>query len=84
MLSYSIRDNLCNTLTRKYRDEIGLYQAAQEQYKADTLDKVFRQVKIVQPDITDEEMGVILKSEEGRNDLYRELVLAGSVSSEAK
>jgi len=79
-----IRDNLCNMLTRKYCDEIDLYQAAQQEYKKATLNKIKRQVKIVKPDITDEEVDTVLKSPGGRDDLYKELVLAGGVAKEVK
>jgi hypothetical protein len=46
-IMYTIH-SLINTVS----NEIGLYQAAQEQYKLDTLNKMRQQGKIVKPDIT--------------------------------
>jgi len=79
-----VRDNLCHTLTRKYCDEIGLYQAAQETFKRETINKIKRQVQIVKPNATDEEVKEVLTSEGGRDALYRELVLDGRVSPQVQ
>lgn len=45
-----IRDNLTNTLTRKFVDVMKDYQNAQTKYKAFIKHKVQRQVQIVKPD----------------------------------
>ena len=45
-----IRDNLTNTLTRKFVDVMKDYQNAQTKYKAFIKNKVQRQVQIVKPD----------------------------------
>mmetsp|Transcript_1724 Transcript_1724/g.4104 ORF Transcript_1724/g.4104 Transcript_1724/m.4104 type:complete len:323 (-) Transcript_1724:189-1157(-) len=79
-----IRENLCNTLTRKFIDEMKLYQNAQQKYKSDIKKKVTRQVQIVKPDATDEEVDMVLRSEGGREALYRESILAGDVSDSIK
>jgi t-SNARE complex subunit (syntaxin) len=47
-----IRDNLSNTLTRKFVDVMKEYQNAQQKYKTDIKKKVKRQVQIVNPDAT--------------------------------
>ena len=44
-----IRDNLVNTLTRKFVDVMKEYQNAQTKYKTDIKKKVKRQVQIVKP-----------------------------------
>jgi len=79
-----IRENLCNTLTRKFIDEMKLYQNAQQKYKSDIKKKVTRQVQIVKPDATDEEVDMVMRSEGGREALYRESILAGDVSDSIK
>lgn len=84
MFHHRIRANLFNTLNRKYCDEIQRYQAAQQAYKKETMRKIKRQVQYVKPNVTDDEVQIILKSEGGREALYRELVLEGRVSAEVK
>lgn len=80
----SIRENLCNTLTRKFIDEMKLYQNAQQKYKSDIKKKVTRQVQIVKPDATDEDVDMVMRSEGGREALYRESILAGGVADPIK
>jgi hypothetical protein len=80
----SVRENLCNTLTRKFIDEMKAYQNAQQKYKTDIKKKVARQVQIVKPDATDEEIDMVMRSEGGRDALYREQILAGSVNDQIK
>jgi Syntaxin len=46
---------MVTTLTRKFVDEMKLYQQAQQTYKSDLKNKVKRQVLVVKPDATDEE-----------------------------
>jgi len=72
-----IRVNLCSTLTRKFIDEMKNYQKAQQSYKNDIKSKVQRQVKIVKPDATPEEVDQVMKSEGGRDQLYKEKILRG-------
>ena len=47
---------MCNTLTRKFIDEMKDYQKAQQDYKTDIQKKMKRQVQIVKPDATDQEV----------------------------
>jgi len=79
-----IRANLCNTLTRKFIDEMKAYQAAQQKYKTDIKKKVKRQVQIVNPDATDEDVDKVLQSKNGRDALYRQQILAGGVNNEVQ
>lgn len=75
---------MCNTLTRKFIDEMKNYQSSQQQYKTDIQKKMKRQVQIVKPDATDEEVDAIMKSEGGRDALYKEQILAGGVNDQIK
>jgi len=79
-----VRENLCNTLTRKFIDEMKGYQNAQQKYKTDIKKKVARQVQIVKPDATDEDIDAVMRSEGGRDALYREQILAGGVNDQIK
>ncbi len=72
------------TLTKKFIDEMKTYQQAQQRYKTDIKNKVTRQVKVVSPDATEEEIDAVLKSEGGRDALYKKKVLAGSINDEIK
>jgi t-SNARE complex subunit (syntaxin) len=60
------------------------YQSAQQKYKTDIKTKVKRQVQIVKPDATDEDIDQVLKSEGGRDALYKESILAGGVNDQVK
>ena len=61
-----------------------IYQQAQQQYKTDIKKKVKRQVQVVKPDATDEEVDAVLKSEGGRDALYKQSILAGGVNDQIK
>lgn len=60
------------------------YQASQQKYKTDIKKKVTRQVQIVKPDATEEEIDAVMRSEGGRDSLYRERILAGGVNDQVK
>lgn len=79
-----VRKNMTTTLTRKFVDEMKLYQQAQQQYKTDIKKKVKRQVQVVKPDATDEDVERVMKSEGGKDALYKEKILAGSVNDQIK
>jgi t-SNARE complex subunit (syntaxin) len=72
------------TLTRKFVDEMKMYQQAQQQYKSDLKKKVKRQVLVVKPDATEEEVEAVMKSEGGRDALYKERILSGGVNDQIK
>lgn len=80
----SVRKNMTTTLTRKFVDEMKAYQQAQQQYKTDIKKKVKRQVQVVKPDATDEDVDRVMKSEGGKDALYKEKILAGSVNDQIK
>jgi t-SNARE complex subunit (syntaxin) len=60
------------------------YQNSQQTYKNDMKKKVARQVQIVKPDATEEEIDAVMRSEGGRDALYREQILAGGVNDQIK
>ena len=84
MYGSSVRENLCNTLTRKFMDEMTAYQKAQQNYKMDIANKIKRQVQIVKPDATDEDIDAVMRSEGGRDALYRDQILAVGVNDQIK
>jgi t-SNARE complex subunit (syntaxin) len=61
-----------------------VYQASQQKYKTDIKKKVTRQVQIVKPDATEEEIDAVMRSEGGRDSLYKERILAGGVNDQIK
>ena len=79
-----VRDNLVNTLLRKFIDEMKRYQNAQQQYKTDVKKKVTRQVQMIKPDATDQEVDEIMRSEGGREALYQQQILSGGVNDQIK
>ncbi|KAJ1610767.1 putative syntaxin [Cryptosporidium canis] len=45
-----IRENLLQTISKRFRETIAEFQAVQSEYKAEMRNKIFRQIKIVYPD----------------------------------
>ena len=72
------------TLTKKFIDEMKMYQQAQQKYKTDIKNKVKRQVQVIKPDATDEEINDVMKSEGGKDALYKQSILAGGVNDQIK
>ena len=70
-----IRENLVSTLTRKFVDVMKEYQNAQQKFKTDIKKKVKRQVQIVKPDATTEEIDTVLKSGGGSGDVFKSAIL---------
>jgi t-SNARE complex subunit (syntaxin) len=70
-----IRENLTNTLTRKFVDVMKEYQNAQTKYKTDIKKKVKRQVQIVKPDATTEEIDAVFKSGGGSGEVLKSAIL---------
>ena len=79
-----VRENLVNTLLRKFIDEMKRYQNSQQQYKTDVKKKVTRQVQMIKPDATDQEVDQIMRSEGGREALYQQQILSGGVNDQIK
>lgn len=73
-----IRENLTNTLTRKFVDVMKEYQNAQTKYKTDIKKKVKRQVQIVKPDATTEEIDAVFKSGGGSGEVLKSAILTVS------
>ena len=74
-----IRENLGNTLTRKFVDVMKEYQNAQTKYKTDIKKKVKRQVQIVKPDATSEEIDAVLRAG-GSGEVFKQAILKGPAS----
>jgi t-SNARE complex subunit (syntaxin) len=70
-----IRENLANTLTRKFVDVMKEYQNVQTKYKTDIKKKVKRQVQIVKPNATSEEIDAVFKSGGGSGDVLKSTIL---------
>lgn len=79
-----VRENLVNTLLRKFIDEMKRYQQAQQNYKTDIKKKVTRQIQIIKPDATDQEVDEIMRSEGGREGLLQQQILSGGVNDQIK
>ena len=75
-----IRENLANTLTRKFVDVMKEYQNAQTKYKTDIKKKVKRQVQIIKPDATAEEIDAVLKSGGGSGEVMKVAILKVSLT----
>jgi len=74
-----IRENLMNTLTRKFVDVMKEYQNAQQKYKQDIKKKVTRQVQIVKADATTEEIDAVMKSG-GTSTMFQSAILKGDAA----
>ena len=70
-----IRENLANTLTRKFVEVMKDYQNSQTKYKTDIKKRVKRQVQIVKPDATSEEIDAVLKSNKGSGEIFKSAIL---------
>lgn len=79
-----IRKNMHNTLTRKFVDEMKVYQKSQQHYKNDIRKKAERTILSVKPDATTDEIDHIMKSGEGREALIKQAVLVGGVADPIK
>ncbi|CAK4825721.1 unnamed protein product [Aphanomyces euteiches] len=75
-----IRDNMSTTLTRKFMDTMKDYQKAQQKFKSDMKNKVKRQVQIVKPDASEQEIDMVMRSADP-GAIYRSAILQGSNDS---
>jgi len=75
-----IRDNLANTLTRKFVDVMKSYQNAQSKYKTDLQKKVRRQIQTVKPDATSEEIDAVFKQGGGAKGVIKKAILKGEAA----
>ncbi|CAM9503306.1 unnamed protein product [Discosporangium mesarthrocarpum] len=60
-----VRENLHNTLTRKFVDVAKDYQNRQNKYKTSVKKKAERQIKAVKPSATDDELDAVFETEDG-------------------
>lgn len=68
-------------LTKKFLDELRHYQSAQKDYKIKTQQRLKRQIRVVQPDVTDNDIECMIRKGEDRDTLYQKAVLhAGKVN----
>jgi len=70
-----IRENLANTLTRKFVDVMKEYQNAQTKYKTDIKKKVKRQIQIVKPDATTEDIDAVMAQGGGSGEIFKQAIL---------
>lgn len=75
-----IRENMCATLTKKFMDCMKDYQKAQQAYKNDMKNKVKRQVQIVKPDASEEEIDAVMRSGDPGS-IYKSAILQGTADS---
>lgn len=72
-----IRANLYTVQTRRFMDAMRKYQKIQQTYKADIKKKVKRQVQIVKPDATEDEINMVLRSSDSGS-VYKAAILQGT------
>ena len=72
-----IRKNLASTLARKFGDVCQDYQKEQTRYKESVQATVKRQLEIVQPDVSQEEIDTVLRSG-GPGQVMRSAILRGA------
>jgi t-SNARE complex subunit (syntaxin) len=70
-----IRDNLVNTLTRKFVEVIKAYQNAQQKLKLDIKKRMRRQVLILIPDASPEVIEEVLRSGGGSGEVVKNVIL---------
>jgi t-SNARE complex subunit (syntaxin) len=70
-----IRENMVSTLTRKFIDVMKEYQNSQTKFKTDIKKKVKRQVQIVKPEATTEEIDAVFKSGGGSGEFVKTAIL---------
>jgi t-SNARE complex subunit (syntaxin) len=70
-----IRENLVNTLTRKFVDVMKEYQNAQQKFKMDIKKKMKRQVQIVHPDATPEEVEEVINNGGASGEIIKNVIL---------
>jgi t-SNARE complex subunit (syntaxin) len=76
-----IRENLTNTLTRKFVEVMKDYQNSQQLFKVSIKKKVTRQVRIVHPKATPEEVETIVRNPEAAAGLFQKAILDVSTTT---
>ena len=70
-----IRENLINTLTRKFVEVMKAYQNSQQKFKTDIKKKMKRQLQIVKPDATPEEIEAVVSTGGGSSEIFKNSIL---------
>ncbi len=78
-----VRDNLLSTMTRKFVEVMKEYQQVQTNYRTQIVKKTKRQVEIVKPDATPEEVDAIVMSG-GADQLIQQQILTGNANESVK
>uniref|UniRef100_A0A7S2YP29 t-SNARE coiled-coil homology domain-containing protein n=1 Tax=Entomoneis paludosa TaxID=265537 RepID=A0A7S2YP29_9STRA len=73
-----MRENMSRMITQQFKDCVEKYQEAQQSYKQEMKRNVTRQIKIVKPNATEDEIAHAMKTENGVAKLYQKQVLCGS------
>jgi t-SNARE complex subunit (syntaxin) len=66
VLVFRMRENMLRLVTRQFKEGIEKYQAVQDSYKDEMKKKVTRQVRIVKPNVTDEEIDTTMRTRGAR------------------
>jgi t-SNARE complex subunit (syntaxin) len=64
-----------NTLTRKFVEVMKAYQNSQQKFKTDIKKKMKRQLKIVKPDATAEEIEAVVSTGGGSSEIFQNSIL---------
>lgn len=75
-----IRENLVSTLTRKFVEVMKSYQNSQQKFKTDIKKKMKRQLQIVKPDASAEEIDEAVSTGTGSADIFKNSILKGGPS----
>jgi syntaxin 1B/2/3 len=70
-----IRCNVIAACSRKLRDEVALYRRAQEAFHGEIQRKIKRQLKIIDPAVSDETVSAIVSSGESSHVVMKEQIL---------
>lgn len=77
------RENMSTTLTRTFMKAMRAYQLAQQSYQASIKTKIRRQIQIVKPDASTEDVEVMLQQQQqgkgGGQNIYKSAILEGSI-----
>lgn len=79
-----IRIMLSSAVANQLMENLGAYQAAQQNYKIETREKLLRQIRMVQPAMTNDDIDAMIRhGEEDRDSLYQRTVLCNTGTSSA-
>ncbi len=76
-----MRETMVSTAMRKFQSVLTDYRASQDKFKTDVKGKFTRQLKIAQPDLTDEAVDELLRSGKSAGELIKASVLKGDADA---